>query len=99
MGDVMVVQLKMIPAVIFYVLFLAEVIIFAISPALPVQTWLLASGLAVVLGVIAYANYDFTHFALLKDWSLSLSLNDILGGALIIFCSAAAGFYVAQLYT
>lgn len=98
MGELMAVEIKMIPAVVFYVLYLAGLVIFAISPALREQNWLIAAGLGLALGVVAYASYDLTNMATLKGWSISLTLVDIAWGAFVSAASAVAGFYAARVF-
>ncbi len=53
----MTIEIKMIPAVIFYVLYLAGLAVFAISPVLYKQSWLVAAGVVLLLIVFAYVTY------------------------------------------
>lgn len=99
MGDLMSIQVKMIPAVIFYLLYLVGLAIFAISPALREQNWLMAVSFGLLLGLIAYASYDLTNMATLKEWSISLTLVDIAWGAFVSGVSAAAGFFAARIFS
>ena len=98
MGALMAVEIRIVPAIIFYVLYLAGLVLFAISPALHEQNWLMAVGLGVGLGVIAYGSYDLTNMATLKGWSLSLTLVDMAWGAFVSAVSALAGFYAARIF-
>ncbi|MGV8834915.1 DUF2177 family protein [Cellvibrio sp.] len=98
MGELMSVEVRIVPAIIFYVLYLAGLVLFAISPALREQNWLMAVGLGLGLGVIAYGSYDLTNMATLKGWSLSLTLVDIAWGAFVSAVSALAGFYAARIF-
>lgn len=98
MGELMAVEVKIVPAIIFYVVYLAGLVLFAISPALREQNWLMALGLGLALGVIAYGSYDLTNMATLKGWSLSLTLVDMAWGAFISAVSALAGFYAARVF-
>lgn len=98
MGDLMAIEIKIVPAVIFYLLYLAGLVLFAVSPALRAQSWLVAAGLGLALGMIAYGSYDLTNMATLKNWSLSLTLVDIAWGAFISAVSAVAGFYAASIF-
>ena len=98
MGALMAVDVRIVPAIIFYVLYLAGLVLFAISPALREQNWLMAVGLGLALGLVAYGSYDLTNMATLKGWSLSLTLVDIAWGAFVSAVSALAGFYVARIF-
>lgn len=98
MGELMAVEVKMVPAIIFYLLYLVGVVVFAISPALREQSPMLATGLGLLLGVVAYASYDLTNMATLKDWSMTLTLVDIAWGAVVTATSAVAGFYASRMF-
>lgn len=98
MGDLMALQVKMLPAVTFYLLYLVGLVVFAISPALREQSWVVAGSLGLLLGLIAYASYDLTNMATLKEWSISLTLVDIAWGACVSAIAAVAGFYGARVY-
>jgi len=98
MGELMAVEVKMVPAVTFYVLYLAGLVVFAISPALREQNWMVAAGLGLLLGIIVYASYDLTNMATLKTWSITLTLVDIAWGACVSAISAVAGFYAARVF-
>lgn len=99
MGDLMVVEVKMVPAVFFYILYLVGLVIFAISPVLREQNWLVAAGVGLLLGILVYASYDLTNIIMLKGWSLSLTLADIVWGTFVSVISVLAGFYAATVFT
>lgn len=98
MGDLMSIQVKMIPAVIFYLLYLLGLVVFAISPALKEQSWVVAMSLGLLLGLIAYASYDLTNMATLKEWSISLTVVDIAWGAFVSAMAAVGGFFAARVF-
>ena len=66
-GHLMADKARLLPAAIFYVLFIAALVYFVIAPALEHQniTRLIMS--AVVFGLVTYATYDLTNMATLKD--------------------------------
>lgn len=96
MGFLMLDEIKFSAAAAFYLLYLLGLLIFAIIPGLRAQNWLVAAGLSAFLGLIAYASYDLTNLATLKGWSLSLSLVDILWGAVVSTCAGTAGYFAAR---
>src|SRR6188508_2238765 len=51
MGELMAAEVQMVPAITFYVLYLAGLVIFSISPALREESSLLAVGLGLLLGI------------------------------------------------
>ncbi|SFT69895.1 DUF2177 family protein [Arthrobacter sp. ov118] len=81
-------------AVAFYVLYIAGILFFALTPALERGTWLTALGYGAALGTFAYATYDLTNAATLKDWPLSIVVADIVWGAVLTGLASLAGWLV-----
>lgn len=96
MGFLMLDEIKFSAAAAFYLLYLVGLLIFAITPALRQQNWLVAFALSAFLGLIAYASYDLTNLATLKGWSLSLSIVDIAWGMVVSACAGTAGYFAAR---
>ena len=82
-GHLMADKARLLPAAIFYVLFIAALVYFVIAPALVHQnlTRLILS--AVVFGLVTYATYDLTNMATLKDWPLLVTVVDLAWGTFI----------------
>ena len=82
-GHLMADKARLLPAAIFYVLFIAALVYFVIAPALEHQnlTRLILS--AVVFGLVTYATYDLTNMATLKDWPLLVTVVDLAWGTFI----------------
>ena len=98
MGHLMASEPKMGAAAAFYILFLAGLVFFAVSPALREQNWLVALGLSAFLGLLAYASYDLTNLATLKGWSLSLTLVDIIWGVIVSSASGTAAYFAVRAF-
>ena len=81
-------------AVAFYVLYIAGIVFFALTPALDGGSWLTALGYGAALGTFAYATYDLTNAATLKDWPLPIVVADILWGAVLTGLATLAGWLV-----
>jgi len=82
-------------AILFYLLFIVGLLVFAIRPALVGGEPLKALFLGALLGLISYATYDLSNLATLKDWPLVVTIVDlvwgtVLGGA-VSFVSAVLG--------
>ena len=85
-------------AIVFYLLFALGLLIFAVAPNESPEHWakaLLAAGL---FGFFAYATYDLTNLATLKNWPIGLSLIDMAWGTAVSIASAAAGKAVLGLF-
>jgi uncharacterized membrane protein len=75
----------------FYLLYALGVVIFAVSPQHPNSTWAITLAMGALFGFFAYATYDLTNLATLRDWPLHLSLIDITWGTVVSAASAAGG--------
>ena len=87
---------KLLPAGIFYALYIVGIIVFCIEPALKAGSLRLAITYGALFGFLAYATYDMTNLATLKNWPLSVALVDMAWGAMITATASAAGFAVAR---
>jgi uncharacterized membrane protein len=83
-------------AILFYVLYIAGVLIFAVAPALRGGGWTTALLLGAALGFFAYMTYDLTNMATLKVWPVSLAVMDIAWGTLLTSLAATAGYVAAS---
>ena len=92
-GD-MLGEIKPVPAVLFYLLYVVGVLIFISgSTTANWQTTLLYGAL---FGVFCYATFDLTCLALLKHWSWSVAVLDVSWGAVVTAVSSTAGLFVAD---
>lgn len=87
------------PALAFYAIYLAGVVVFAVAPALAGRRWQSALGLGALLGLLAYATYDLTNQATLKDWPWHLTLADLCWGTVATAVAAAAGCRITMALT
>ena len=85
-----------IPAILFYLMYVVGMIVFAVLPALERDSWLKALCYGALLGLIAYATYDLSNLATLKGWSTKLALIDIGWGAFVTGMASCAGFWVSR---
>jgi len=83
-------------AVLFYLVYAAGVVLFAVTPALNAQSWLRAAVLGAFFGLFAYATYDLTNLATLRAWSVTVSVLDIGWGAVLSAIGASAGYLAAK---
>lgn len=83
------------PAVIFYVLYVAGAVVFAVRPGLESGNWAAALGWGALLGLLAYATYDLTNQATLRDWPWQVTVADLCWGTFVTAISAGVACYVA----
>ena len=87
-GHLMRVGFAWPPAVVFYVLYVLGLVVFGVAAGLPRRAPGLAAARCALFGLIAYATYDLTNQATLRDWPWSVTLADLAWGT---FASAVAG--------
>ena len=78
-------------AIVFYVVYAVGIAFFASLPADSLQK---AALLGLALGALAYATYDLTNNATLKDWPVIVTVADILWGAALTSVAASVGYLV-----
>ncbi len=83
LGSLMTSQIQWPAAIIFYLLFIAGLVVFVISPAFQKHSWIQALCLGAFFGLVSYATYDLTNLATLKNWPLLVSLVDLVWGAVL----------------
>jgi uncharacterized membrane protein len=96
-GHLMSPQVSMVAGALFYLLFPVGLVIFAVSPGLA-DSWWRTAVFGALFGFFAYATYDLTNLAILKDWPLGLSVMDIAWGSVVSGVSAVAGRAAAHAF-
>ncbi|MET4802392.1 DUF2177 family protein [Bradyrhizobium sp. LB11.1] len=95
-GD-MLGEIKPVPAVLFYLLYVVGVLIFVSGAT--AATWQSTLLYGALFGLFCYATFDLTALALLKHWSWPVALVDIGWGAVVTAVSSTAGLLVAERVT
>lgn len=95
LGDVLAPTVRVMPAVAFYLLYPVGLVVFAIAPALKSGSLVDALLLGALLGGITYATYDLTNFATLRNWTLQLTVIDILYGCIVAGGVAGLAYLIA----
>jgi uncharacterized membrane protein len=75
---------------VFYLLYPLGLVIFGVLPNED-STLLRAVGMGALFGFFAYATYDLSNLATLRDWPLNVSLMDMAWGTLASGLSVGAG--------
>lgn len=99
MGSIMLERFALAPAVAFYLIYVAGVVVFAVTPALQSGRWVTALGYGAMLGLMAYATYDLTNQATLKNWSWTVTIADLCWGTFVTAVSAAAAARITMAVT
>ena len=96
LGDSMVENIRIIPAIVFYLFFPVGLVVFAVVPALREGSVLSALAAGALLGALCYATYDLTNYATLKSWTLQVTVIDIVYGAVVSGICAALAVVAVQ---
>jgi uncharacterized membrane protein len=84
------------PAVVFYLLYIIGILIFAVVPALNAGSIQKAMLLGALFGFFCYATYDLTNYATLKDWPLIVVVADIIWGTFLTGSVATISFIIGK---
>jgi uncharacterized membrane protein len=98
-GEVLMKGVRMGPAVVFYLLYILGIIIFAFLPALKSGQWQTALINGAMFGFFCYMTYDLTNYATLKVWSLKVTILDMIWGTFLTGSAAAAGYWLTTAVT
>lgn len=85
---------KIIPAVIFYLIYGLAVVVLVLDPALATNNWRGLIARAALLGLAAYAAYDLSNLATLKKWSTKLAVVDMVWGACLTIAASSLVFWI-----
>ncbi|MDQ6628592.1 MAG: DUF2177 family protein [Pseudomonadota bacterium] len=91
LGRLMLERFEVAPALAFYAIYIAGAIAFAVLPGLESRRWTVALGFGALLGLVAYATYDLTNQATLRDWPWRVTAADLCWGTVVTAVAAAAG--------
>jgi uncharacterized membrane protein len=83
-------------AIVFYLLYIIGIIIFAVSPALEAQSFSKAVILGALFGFFAYATYDPTNLATIKDWPIMVTIVDLIWGTVLTSSVAAISYLIGK---
>lgn len=94
-GFLMKSNINWLAAVIFYLLFIVGLVIFVIAPAMQKNSWLQALLLGALFGLIAYATYDLTNLATIKNWPILVTIIDLIWGMTVAGLVSVISFFIA----
>jgi uncharacterized membrane protein len=97
LGQILAVSPRLGPAVLFYLVYLIGVVIFAVAPAIRSGRWRDATVLGALLGLFCYATYDLTNQATLVVWATKITVLDLCWGTFLTAAGATAGYFASTL--
>lgn len=89
-------QVNWVAAIVFYLLFIIGIFIFAILPAVEKSSWTHALIYGGLFGFFAYATYDLTNLATLTNWPIKVVVVDIIWGFVLTASVSVSGYFITQ---
>jgi uncharacterized membrane protein len=93
--DILLPEFRLAPAVVFYLLFPLGLVIFGVAAGIRSGNWTDALVYGALFGFFAYATYDLTNQATLRNWETKLTLIDLAWGSFVSGTAATAGFFIS----
>jgi uncharacterized membrane protein len=94
-GFLMKPDLNWYAAGIFYLLFIAGLVTFVISPAIEKQSSVHALIFGALFGLVTYATYDLTNLATIKDWPVIVTIADLVWGMILSASVSVIVYFIA----
>jgi uncharacterized membrane protein len=94
-GFLMKTEINWSAAIIFYLLFVVGLIVFVIAPALEKNSWSHALIYGALFGLVAYATYDLTNLATMKNWPVLITIVDLAWGMTVAASVSIVTYLIA----
>jgi uncharacterized membrane protein len=96
LGFILSDQVNWTAAIIFYMVYIAGILFFAVRPAISNHSWAQAALLGALFGFFTYATYDLTNLATIKGWPLLIVVVDIVWGICLCTLVSLASLAIAK---
>ena len=88
-------NLRPAPAAAFYLLYIAGLLYLVSLPAVKTGSAVLIP--AAVIGFMAYGTYEFTSYAIMKDWTFRMLATDLIWGTALTAASTWIGVVLTRM--
>jgi uncharacterized membrane protein len=92
LGHLMRSDVIWVAALLFYLIFIAGILVFSVLPGLEAQSLTHSLMLGAFLGLVTYATFDLTCLALLKDFPIVVVYVDLVWGVVLTAGVSASGY-------
>ena len=96
-GPLMIEPIRYVPAAAFYAAYVAGLIYLVSLPALKTGAPVLFP--AMIIGAMAYGTYEFTSYAIMRDWHWQMVATDFIWGTVLTGLSAWGGVMITRAFT
>ena len=90
-GHLLAEQPRLLAAVLFYLLYAVGLLVFAVLPQAEDPAWARTLIMGALFGFFAYATYDLSNLATLRNWPIRFTVIDMAWGTALSAVSAGAG--------
>jgi uncharacterized membrane protein len=97
LGAILLERFRLMPALLFYLLYVSGVVKFAVLPALESGRWTTALVSGAWLGLIAYGTYDLSNQATLKVWPTLVTTVDLCWGTCLTASASVLAYMATKL--
>lgn len=97
-GHLFAPKVNFVAAFIFYLLFIAGLVVFVVIPGISEGSVSKMIMRAALFGLVTYATYDLTNQATLKDWPVKVTLIDLVWGMFISSSVSWTTYYIVKLF-
>lgn len=95
LGHLLAADVRWGAALVFYLLYIVGVLALVVLPGRD-SSLLRVVALGALFGFVAYATYDLTNLATLREWPLLVTVVDLIWGAVLTAVTAAAGWAASR---
>jgi uncharacterized membrane protein len=90
-------EIRPAPAILFYLLYVAGILIFVSGPA--AATWQTTLLYGALFGLFCYATFELTSLSLLRQWTWTVVVVDVSWGVFVTAVSSTLGLMIANWLT
>lgn len=94
-GSLLRSDVNWVAAMIFYLLFIAGMVVFVIGPAVDAGSWSQALVRGAFFGLVTYATYDLTNLSTLRDWPVLVTVVDLAWGMVLAASVSSITYAIA----
>lgn len=94
LGSMMKSDINWIAAGLFYALYVAGVVYFVVAPAVDQKSLAKVVMSGAFFGFVAYATYDLTNLATLKNWPIAITVIDLAWGAFATGMASGGAWWI-----
>jgi uncharacterized membrane protein len=95
-GHLMSPEVNWAAAVLFYAVYIGGIVLFAVKPAFEVGSPARALAYGAALGFVAYATYDLTNQATMRNWPVLVTVIDLAWGTVLTATVAFLSYHVSS---